>query len=280
MMKKNLLIAGAMLLILTAFSVNKAQAQTCVMPPSCEDLGYTMTQADCASAEKILKCPHDQSKMFCLTMAEIDPGSSGNAGDILYEDHTTRADYVYIVDNRPIGVVFDPVNRLAIALDEVTYPWASAYTSPRADIISIPDLADCTTNVLTCGKSGKENTAIIMAFQTKLQNSSASNKNKIFYHAADYCYKYQPNSVSSVKSWFAAGQWFLPNVAELNILYQNKDKVNASLQKVNAVTLTDSYYWSSTEYGNNGAWGLRMYDGSQSGDLKSNNNYVRLVLAF
>ena len=275
-MKKNLLIAGAMLLILTAFSVNKAQAQTCVMPPSCEDLGYTMTQADCATAEKILKCPHDQSKMFCLTMAEIDPGSSGNAGDILYEDHTTRADYVYMTDNRAIGVVFDPVNRLAIALDEVANPWAV----DRVADINIPDLVNCTTNALTCGKSGKENTAIIMAQQTELQNLDG-NKNKIFYPAADYCYKYQPGSVSSVKSWFAAGQWFLPNMAELNILYQNKDVVNAALQKINGSELSTENYWSSTEYNANSAWYLYMSNSNPLNGIKDYFNFnVRPVLAF
>ena len=289
MMKKNVLIAGAMLLMITAFSVNKVQAQTCVMPPSCEDLGYTMTEADCASAEKILKCPHDQSKMFCLTMAEIDPGSSGNAGDILYEDHTTRADYVYMVDNRAIGVVFDPVNRLAIALDEkvlwwadgtVVYSYPSSSSSSIAYNINVPALADCQTYALTCGKGGKENTAIIMAVQTELHNLDERNKNMAYYPAADYCYKYQPNSVSSVKNWFAAGQWFLPNMAELKILYQNKAVVNAALQKINRTGLTNSYYWSSTESERTVAWRLDMSDARGSVLDKHRSYPVRPVLAY
>ena len=288
MMKKNVLIAGAMLLMITAFSVNKVQAQTCVMPPSCEDLGYTMTEADCASAEKILKCPHDQSKMFCLTMAEIDPGSSGNAGDILYEDHTTRADYVYMVDNRAIGVVFDPVNRLAIALDEkglwwaegTVYSYQSSSSYSFAYNINVPALADCQTYALTCGKGGKENTAIIMAFQTELQNADTRNQNVPYFPAANYCYKYQPESVSSVKNWFAAGQWFLPNMAELNILYQNKAVVNAALQKINRTGVTNSYYWSSTESERSVAWRFDMRDGGGSVFDKPRNYYVRPVLAY
>ena len=291
MIKKNLLIAGAMLLIMTAFSVNKVQAQTCIMPPSCDDLGYTMTEADCASAEKILKCPHDQSKMFCLTMAEIDPGSSGNAGDILYEDHTTRADYVYMVDNRAIGVVFDPVNRLAIALDETSAKWGdghifkasqNGFPSYDAEDIDIPDLLNCTDSnaVLTCGQGGKENTAIIMAYRTKIQNSDESNKNGIFYQAANYCYTYQPSSVSSVKSWFAAGQWFLPNMAELNILYQNKDKVNAALQKINRKALQSDYYWASTRYAELKVWALDMRTSELRFSNMDGGGYVRPVLAF
>ncbi len=298
MIKKNLLIAGAMLLILTAFSVNKAQAQTCVMPPSCEDLGYTMSSTDCASAEKILKCPHDQSKMFCLTMAEIDPGSSGNAGDILYEDHTTRADYVYMVDNRAIGVVFDPVNRLAIALDEISAKWGQGsvynYNGGGEDTLfqlwdkGIPNLQKCGANPLTCGKAGKENTAIIVAYEATLYAFSEKNKNQIFYPAASYCYKYQPGSVSAVKSWFAAGQWFLPNVAELNILYQNKDKVNVALQKLNRSALQSRPYWASTEQSDSNAWYLDMASGQMDykynqythKDSKITDRYVRPVLAF
>ena len=287
-MKKNLLIAGAMLLIMTAFSFSTVQAQTCVMPPSCDDLGYTMTEADCASAEKILKCPHDQSKMFCLTMAEIDPGSSGNAGDILYEDHTTRADYVYMVDNRPIGVVFDPVNRLAVSLDEQKKYWTEGrycftesdmYCMSYVEDLYLNELACEESNVLSCGKSGKENTEIIMQKQTEIENKNASNQ-RTYFPAANYCYKYQPKSVSSVKSWFATGQWFLPNMAELYILYQNKDAVNAALAKLNRPTL--GCYWSSNQAttDKDKAWIFCIPNGEKYFNTKSSNINSLPVLAF
>ncbi len=56
---------GAMLFI-TAFSVKNAQAQTCVVPPSCEDLGYTQTISDCSETATLLKCPLDQKKVLCV----------------------------------------------------------------------------------------------------------------------------------------------------------------------------------------------------------------------
>ena len=37
-------------------------AQTCVKPPSCEELGYTYTEADCGE-NGILRCPTDLSKV-------------------------------------------------------------------------------------------------------------------------------------------------------------------------------------------------------------------------
>ena len=44
-------------------SVNTA-TPTCEMPPSCESLGYNKTAADCAN-KVTLKCPMDESKLYC-----------------------------------------------------------------------------------------------------------------------------------------------------------------------------------------------------------------------
>lgn len=38
-------------------------AQTCVTPPSCENLGYNKTAAMCAGLD-ILRCPFDDTKVF------------------------------------------------------------------------------------------------------------------------------------------------------------------------------------------------------------------------
>ena len=38
--------------------------QTCEMPPSCESLGYNKTAEDCAN-KVTLKCPMDESKLYC-----------------------------------------------------------------------------------------------------------------------------------------------------------------------------------------------------------------------
>ena len=64
-MKKNmLLIAGATLLI-SAFSAGLIRAQTCIQPPTCEELGYIYSADECVNGNNILKCPTDLSKMAC-----------------------------------------------------------------------------------------------------------------------------------------------------------------------------------------------------------------------
>ena len=40
------------------------QAQTCVSPPSCTELGYTKTTTQC-SGKSMIKCPFDQNKVMC-----------------------------------------------------------------------------------------------------------------------------------------------------------------------------------------------------------------------
>ena len=259
MMKKNVLIAGAMLLMITAFSVNKVQAQTCVMPPSCEDLGYTMTEADCGNAVKFLKCPHDQSKMFCLSQEEVDGNTVAHVGDIMYSDKTFSTEL--IKTKTPIGVVFDDANHLAVALDQTSLEWSEEYTD-------IPSLIN------GLGGNGKQNTAAIMEY---VKTNGKTGK----YPAAEYCASYKPSTVYQDETWYGEGQWFLPSVKELRTLYNNKAVVNASLQKVNAELASTSYYWSSNEDGENYAFYLSMVNVQNSSFKNYNRGFlVRPVLAF
>lgn len=71
-----------------------------------------------------------------------------------------------------------------------------------------------------------------------------------------------------------------PTIDELTGIYLNKDKINASLKAAGLPELKESWYWSSTEYDNYGAWNLRMSDGNRYYDSKHyNSRYVRPVLA-
>ena len=49
--------------------------------------------------------------------------------------------------------------------------------------------------------------------------------------------------------------WRLPTKDELNILYENKEKIGG---------ITNGYYWSSTEYDNRSAWGQSFANGYQN----------------
>lgn len=71
-----------------------------------------------------------------------------------------------------------------------------------------------------------------------------------------------------------------PTIDELTGIYLNKDKINASLKAAGLPELKESWYWSSTEYSSNDAWGLWMDDGTRTNNYKYYNDYVRPVLAF
>ncbi len=54
------------ILTLSLLFSNLTMAQSCKVPPSCADLGYTMSQQDC-SGKDYIKCPFDNSKIYCQT---------------------------------------------------------------------------------------------------------------------------------------------------------------------------------------------------------------------
>ena len=71
----------------------------------------------------------------------------------------------------------------------------------------------------------------------------------------------------------------VPDIRELTLIHLNIEDVNAGLTAANGEKL-ESWYWSSTEYGNTSAWGFAMGNGSRYNSSKNgNNNYVRPVLA-
>lgn len=71
-----------------------------------------------------------------------------------------------------------------------------------------------------------------------------------------------------------------PTIDELTGIFLNKDKINAALSAANLPELKECWYWSSTEYLSNDAWGLGMTYGLRHYYFKTNYRYVRPVLAF
>ena len=65
--------------------------------------------------------------------------------------------------------------------------------------------------------------------------------------------------------------WGLPTKDELNVLYQNKDKIGG---------FAGNYYWSSTEANNYYAWFQDFNVGVQVNVDKVNAYYVRAIRAF
>ena len=60
-MRKYLLLTGAALI---GLSGSAYAAINCAVPPTCDELGYVMTKADC-SGEAMLHCPFDTTAVYC-----------------------------------------------------------------------------------------------------------------------------------------------------------------------------------------------------------------------
>lgn len=86
-------------------------------------------------------------------------------------------------------------------------------------------------------------------------------------YAPGYCYHYTPHffveiGQSKPKKGLKAGQYWLPCVAELMMIYTHKYKINAGLALISGSNqLSETWYKSSTEESALGAWGLHLKEG-------------------
>jgi hypothetical protein len=83
-------------------------------------------------------------------------------------------------------------------------------------------------------------------------------------YAASICYNLEINGYDD---------WFLPSKEELNLLYQQK-----AAGKI--TTLSESFYWTSTETSQLGAWSQSFTNGANSGTDKSGSNGVCPIRSF
>ena len=272
-----------MALVLKMSLIIPAQATTCAVPPTCQQMGYTMKKADCGE-NPVLRCPFalsDDNQVFCGAVAE-NTSQVVSIGAIVYGDGTVASGVV--TGKTPIGVVFDTANRLAVALTDVkkdgtagseTMLWSSASCDT-------PGLQNCTTTEIpygtnltpiTCGVDGRLNTNAILA----------SSCNGTTY-AATATNNYQPTGCA--KDFCKKTKWFLPSMRDLQNIYLQKTQIDASLTLLkgySATTVKNEYYWSSTENYINYAWRFSMDGGGRLYYNKSSNlkvNYVRPVIAY
>ena len=120
----NRMMIGVSLLMMTfSLSFVTYAADACKKVPTCAELGYTDTwcDPDDPSNTKILKCPFDQSKLFCIYINE-----SCSVGDIVYSDWTCST--TRHPTKTPIGVVGPSAE--IIALNDLS---SSTYTPAQAE---------------------------------------------------------------------------------------------------------------------------------------------------
>ena len=251
-------------------------AEDCKPAPDCADLGFTQNAADCSG--DALKCPWDLTKAACKAGDEsedikedIKPVPCA-VGSILGNDQLCYEDK--LPDGvKPVGIVFDTTNKLAVALTDInssssagssTMMWATGY-------YDIPTLGNC-TDLTTCGVDGRANTTAILNCGSSCGTTPAATATN----------SYEPSGCS--KDFCKKTKWFLPSMRDLITLYDAKSYVNASLSLTassGATTLTESYYWSSTEFSSDYAWILNVHSGFRGSYGKSYNNiYVRPVVKY
>ena len=75
---------------------------------------------------------------------------------------------------------------------------------------------------------------------------------------------------------------YIPSLGQLNLMAHYKDSINDALEYIGAEPLASSsaWYWSSTEYSQNYAWGVNFSSGSALNNSKYSSGRVRAVAAF
>ena len=152
---------------------------------------------------------------------------------------------------------------LVVAPTEATRYWSSAAVSAGGKT---------TTDRLTAldDWTGKTSTA------DQITHSECNTES----YAPGFCASYE--RVNANGRGLTAGLWWLPSLGELMMIYANMRKINYALSLVHGATqLSETWYWSSTEYSGNNAWGMYLGGGTVSSNIKATNQFsVRPVSEF
>ena len=247
-MRKFLLYSSALVLGLSG-----VVEAACIQTPTCSSLGYT-SSSSCTGG---VKCPFgnawnctasENKTELTNKITELEKqlteikrhinSSNCQVGNILYSDFTCSS---YVIANKtPIGVVFDIVNNLAVALEQKE---KVAWSTTNFDIPALMPYVDYKSDY-----EGKKNTKAIYDY-CKANNKSCP--------AVEYAYTYKTEGTSE-------GDWYLPSALELKTLLDTRDTISPLLSQVGVgISLSDlqmkgstsgigyvfyyyNYYWSSS----------------------------------
>ena len=273
-MRKFLLYSSA----LAVFGLSSSVAEAaCIQTPTCSSLGYTSTSSctggtkcpfgnawNCTASEIKTELTNKITELEKI-IEEIKQNSSSNSdilsncriGDILYSDKS--CDPNVIASKKPIGVIFDVTNKLAIGLEESNQYWSTEY-------FDVPGLSNITMSPeVTADWQGKNNTRVVLEY-CKANGKSCP--------AFEYVNSYKTEGTQ-------AGDWYLPALGELKAIYGNKYVLNIVLGKIGGTKLgADYWYWSSSERSNNNAWRLFFNIGDVNYNGKYDNDSVRPVIDY
>ena len=280
--------------ILVAFTMSGAAEAACIQTPTCSSLGYTSSQScnggvkcpfgnawNCTASdlstqitELTNKITEQTNKITEITnkittieekIVTIENGASSSncqIGDILYSDKS--CDPSVVASKKPIGVVFDRANRLAIALDTEAKKWSDEH-------FDVPTLSNYgSPSAATADWQGKNNTRLVLEYCKTNEKSCP---------AFEYVNSYKTEGTK-------AGDWYLPALGELKVIFVNTNVLDSVLGKIGGTKLQPYVHWSSSENSSSRAWGMdfdfaRFNDTSYAGDTYTKQyGDIRPVLAF
>lgn len=124
--------------------------------------------------------------------------------------------------------------------------------------------------------AGKLNTAIIISAQVAIGDDGSN-------YAARLCNEYQSIDIFNRGVSFNHGDWYLPSIGELGLIYDNRVKIDqtaAALSSFGGEVLNDATYWSSNESTNFFADIYIFSNGLHGGQGKATTEHVRAVRTF
>ena len=246
-------------------------------------------------------------------------GSTPTAQTFTSSQTTRTVDFVYDCDMAPLGVWIQTTDNLLIAAADwategqgKTPRGIAVITTERAFLVALTnataeagtsvawggygtDVPGCTTtsNWLTAIEdfaSEANTTAIIAKLNPNWDGSRPTSAKVSAYIDDDTVETTGTNATSGAPAAeaaryyscadVAAGQWSIPAMGILYLMWLNKSAINAALTACGGSTITSDYNWSSTEYSSTYAWYVYFAAGNQNNSYKYNSYYLRCVAAF
>ena len=146
--------------------------------------------------------------------------------------------------------------------------WVDPNDNTHGLVCAVSDLPNSQWGCHMTNISGAQGTVIGTGAQNTIDIEAGCTTANI---AADRCANLSLNGYTD---------WFLPSKDELNQMYLNKSTINATATANGGSVFATTYYWSSSEDGNQLAL-LQIFDsGIQDNSFKSYAFYVRAIRAF
>lgn len=122
--------------------------------------------------------------------------------------------------------------------------------------------------------SGENNTSELIKQLVGTKDPNYSIYNYVGSPAAEYCRAYR-------RGCKEAGQWYLPSLGELNLMVENKDKINEALLAIEGESLSsNSWTRSSTQYNNSVMWCYTWLSNAHSNPNKFLYGGIRPICKF